>query len=110
MSEIDWEALRLEARAATERAYVPYSHFPVGVAALTDTGKIVGDERLYTMSTTLYIPGQPPQVQAESAAMVPLTAMHKVRVGAKVPVKYAADNPNLMMFEWDKIKSVDGMV
>ena len=41
MSEIDWEALRLEARAATERAYVPYSHFPVGVAALTDTGKIV---------------------------------------------------------------------
>ena len=77
---------------------------------LTDTGKIVGDERLYTMQVTLQIPGQAPQKQAESAAMVPLSAMHKVRVGAKVPVKYAADNPNLMMFEWDKIKSVDGMV
>ena len=77
---------------------------------LTDTGKIVGDERLYTMSTTLYIPGQPPQVQAESAAMVPLTAMHKVRVGAKVPVKYAADNPHLVMFEWDKISPADGLV
>jgi cytidine deaminase len=41
VTAIDWEALRLEARAATERAYVPYSHFPVGVAALTDTGNIV---------------------------------------------------------------------
>ncbi|MEO6349793.1 MAG: hypothetical protein ABIP53_04000 [Candidatus Limnocylindrales bacterium] len=70
---------------------------------LTDTGQIVGDERLYTMQTTLEIPGQAPQQQAESAAMVPLSAMHKVRVGAMVPVRYAADNPNLMMFEWDKI-------
>ena len=77
---------------------------------LTDTGQIVGDERLYTMSTTLYIPGQPPQVQAESAAMVPLTAMHKVRVGAKVPVKYAAENHNLVMFEWDKIIPGSGLV
>jgi cytidine deaminase len=41
MTEIDWEALRGEARAASKRAYVPYSHFPVGVAALTDTGNIV---------------------------------------------------------------------
>ena len=49
------------------------------------------------------IPGQPPRQLAESAAMVPLTAMHKVRVGATVPVRYAAENQNLMMFEWDKI-------
>lgn len=41
MTDIDWEALREAARAASERAYVPYSHFPVGVAALTDTGQIV---------------------------------------------------------------------
>ena len=41
MTGIDWEALRQSARAASERAYVPYSHFPVGVAALTDTGNIV---------------------------------------------------------------------
>lgn len=41
MTDIDWEALRQAARAASERAYVPYSHFPVGVAALTDTGQIV---------------------------------------------------------------------
>ena len=41
MTGIDWEALRRSARAASEHAYVPYSHFPVGVAALTDTGNIV---------------------------------------------------------------------
>lgn len=70
---------------------------------LIDTGQLVGDERLYTMQATLMIPGQPPRQLPESAAMVPLTAMHKVRVGAVVPVRYAADNANLMMFEWDKI-------
>jgi hypothetical protein len=70
---------------------------------LTDTGQIVGDERLYTMQVTLEVPGRPAQQLAESAAMVPLRAMHKVHVGWKVPVRVAADNPNLMMFEWDKV-------
>ena len=70
---------------------------------LTDTGQLVGDERLYTMQATLILPGQAPRQLPESAAMVPLTAMHKVRVGATVPVRYAAENQNLMMFEWDKI-------
>ncbi len=70
---------------------------------LTDTGQIVGDERLYTMQVTLQLPGQPPKQLAESPAMVPLRAMHKVHVGWKVPVRVAADNPNLMMFEWDKV-------
>jgi len=41
MTGIDWEALRVAARAASERAYVPYSHYPVGAAALTDTGQVV---------------------------------------------------------------------
>ena len=41
MSTIDWDALRAAAREASTRAYVPYSHYPVGVAALTDTGAIV---------------------------------------------------------------------
>jgi hypothetical protein len=69
---------------------------------LTDTGQIVGDERLYTMQVTLQMPGKSPKQLAESAAMVPLTAMHKVRIGASIPVRVAADNENLMMFEWDK--------
>jgi cytidine deaminase len=38
---IDWNLLRNEALAAMKRAYVPYSHFPVGVAALVDDGRIV---------------------------------------------------------------------
>ncbi|MFE2480533.1 cytidine deaminase [Streptomyces sp. NPDC001194] len=37
----DWEALREAARDAMSRAYAPYSHFPVGVAALVDDGRIV---------------------------------------------------------------------
>ena len=39
--DIDWDALRSAAREAMERAYAPYSHFPVGAAALTDSGRTV---------------------------------------------------------------------
>ena len=39
--EIDWEVLGEKAVAAMQQAYVPYSHFPVGVAALVDDGRIV---------------------------------------------------------------------
>lgn len=39
--QIDWQLLRTEALAAMKQAYVPYSKFPVGVAALVDDGRIV---------------------------------------------------------------------
>ncbi|WP_083521551.1 cytidine deaminase [Arthrobacter luteolus] len=39
--EIDWEVLQDAARGAMAHAYVPYSRFPVGAAALTDDGRIV---------------------------------------------------------------------
>ena len=39
--QIDWQLLREEALTAMKRAYVPYSKFPVGVAALVDDGRIV---------------------------------------------------------------------
>jgi cytidine deaminase len=38
---VDWDALLDAARAAMERAYVPYSKYPVGAAALTEDGRIV---------------------------------------------------------------------
>ena len=41
MSDIDWHTLRAAARSAMAKAYVPYSKFPVGAAALTSTGVIV---------------------------------------------------------------------
>ena len=41
MTEIDWDLLRDKAREANTRAYVPYSKYKVGAAALTDTGEIV---------------------------------------------------------------------
>jgi cytidine deaminase len=40
-TEVDWTALRAAAVAAMERAYAPYSHFPVGVAALVDDGRVI---------------------------------------------------------------------
>jgi cytidine deaminase len=40
-SGIDWDRLRDEALAAMEKAYVPYSRFPVGVAALVDDGRVI---------------------------------------------------------------------
>jgi cytidine deaminase len=39
--EIDWELLRREAVAVMERAYVPYSKFRVGAAAVVSDGRLV---------------------------------------------------------------------
>lgn len=39
--EIDWGALRHAAVDVSGRAYVPYSNYPVGAAALVDDGRIV---------------------------------------------------------------------
>jgi cytidine deaminase len=38
---IDWGVLRAEALVAMAKAYVPYSKFPVGVAALVDDGRVI---------------------------------------------------------------------
>jgi cytidine deaminase len=38
---IDWNELRGRAREAMAKAYVPYSEFPVGAAAIVDDGRIV---------------------------------------------------------------------
>jgi cytidine deaminase len=40
-ASIDWEQLRAAANSAMKKAYVPYSKFPVGAAALTNDGRIV---------------------------------------------------------------------
>ncbi|WP_066369267.1 cytidine deaminase [Herbidospora mongoliensis] len=41
MTSVDWNALRTAAGEAMRLAYAPYSHFPVGAAALVDDGRIV---------------------------------------------------------------------
>jgi cytidine deaminase len=41
MPEINWDDLKTAAIAAMKNAYAPYSHFPVGAAALVDDGRIV---------------------------------------------------------------------
>jgi cytidine deaminase len=37
----DWDALRAEAVAVSQRAYAPYSHYPVGAAATVDDDRVV---------------------------------------------------------------------
>ncbi|GAB2521012.1 cytidine deaminase [Microbacterium petrolearium] len=39
--DIDWDRLRDAATAMLERAYVPYSRYPVGAAAIATDGRIV---------------------------------------------------------------------
>jgi len=39
--QVDWDALRSAATDVMRRAYVPYSGFPVGAAALVDDGRVV---------------------------------------------------------------------
>lgn len=38
---VDWAPLRQAAIEAMAKAYVPYSNFPVGAAALTEDGRVV---------------------------------------------------------------------
>lgn len=41
MADIDWDALTAAARGALAHSYSPYSHFPVGAAAIADDGRVV---------------------------------------------------------------------
>src|SRR5688572_21754542 len=40
-NNVDWDRLRAAARDASRNAYAPYSHFPVGAAALVDDGRVL---------------------------------------------------------------------
>jgi hypothetical protein len=73
------------------------------VDSLEDSGRIVGDERLFTMEMTLNMPGAAPKKLPKSAAMIPILSAHKISQGMTVPVRYAAENPDLLMVEWDKL-------
>ncbi|RWZ46330.1 cytidine deaminase [Labedella phragmitis] len=39
--DTDWDELRAVADEAMKKAYVPYSKFPVGVAAIVDDGRVI---------------------------------------------------------------------
>jgi hypothetical protein len=87
------------------RAYLRANGLPATgtIDTLEDTGQIKGDERIYVAEMTLNIPGQAPKKLAKSAFMVPITQSYKLRQGMSVPVRYAAENPDLLTVEWDKI-------
>ena len=70
---------------------------------LEDSGQTVGDERLFTMTTTVTVPGRATITTGPSAAMVPLEKVGRVAVGVVLPVKVHPANEHLVMFEWDRI-------
>jgi cytidine deaminase len=39
--DVDWDGLRAAAREAVDKAYAPYSGFPVGAAAFADDGRLL---------------------------------------------------------------------
>ncbi len=41
IDDYDWQGLRSAAVEAMQNAYVPYSNFPVGAAAVVDDGRII---------------------------------------------------------------------
>jgi hypothetical protein len=74
------------------------------IDSAVDSGRTIGDERLFTMQVTLSIPGRAPEQTPTSAAMVPLRAAPRVRVGQTVPVRVHPENVNIVLFEWDRIQ------
>ena len=50
LSEDTWSLLRDEALRAMRKAYVPYSSYPVGAAALVDDGRIVSGANIENAS------------------------------------------------------------
>lgn len=78
-------------------------HATATINRLRDSGRTIGDERLFTMQVTLNMPGRSPQELAESAAMVPLRTAPRIQLGQTLPVIVAADNPNMLMFDWDRV-------
>ena len=51
---------------------------------LEDSGQTAGDDRLFTMATTVSIPG-------------------RIAVGVELPVKVAPENQGVVMSEWERI-------
>lgn len=41
VEQAQWEELKRAAERVAERAYAPYSHYPVGAAALADDGRVL---------------------------------------------------------------------
>ena len=70
---------------------------------LEDSGKVVGDDHLFTIQATINVPGHPPHQGPMSAALVPKDKVSRIYVGASLPVKVAPDNFDASVVEWDKL-------
>lgn len=67
-TEVEWEALRRAAVAASARSYSPYSNFPVGVAGFVDDGRLVSGANVENASYGLTLCAECSMVSALHAS------------------------------------------
>lgn len=67
-----------------------------------DTGQTVGDDSVLRIAMTIHVDGKAPY-KSEALSLVPKSVVSKAVLGASVPVKVAADNPNALMVEWERV-------
>jgi hypothetical protein len=72
------------------------------IELVQDTGQTVGDDRVMRIAMTIHVDGKPPY-KSEALSLVPKAAVPKAVLGASIPVKVAADNPDALMVEWDRV-------
>lgn len=92
------------------RAYLAEHGLPAlaTIDAVEDSHRIVGDDHLFSIVLTVRAAGRAPRQGPAALTAVPERAAHKVRVGAKVPVKVDPRNPELLMLEWDRVEDGGG--
>lgn len=100
-----WQALVAEAIRARERAYAPYSRFPVGAALLTSTGKTFAGCNVENASTGLTVCAERVAVwKAVCAGELEFAGIAIVAEGGAMPCgacrqvlsEFAADMPVLV--------------
>jgi cytidine deaminase len=98
------QQLLVTARTFAERAYVPYSSFPVGSAVLTDDGSIVGGVNIENASYGLTVCGE--RVAIFTAAAMGHRVIRAVAVSA--PLALGATPCGACRQVMNEFKPVDG--
>ncbi len=78
-------------------------HGMATIERIEGSGKTVGGDHLFTMTSGWRSRARRPTGRPRSAAMVPLAAVGKVALGVTIPVLVDATNPDAIMVEWDKV-------
>jgi hypothetical protein len=72
------------------------------VDSIQDSGMVVGDTKVLSLTMTVTAPGVAPH-QVTHVAMVPGAAAARIRQGMTVPIRIAPENPGLVHVDWKSI-------